>query len=73
MALNPEIFRHMNPRQIALTLAIDEDLTRQDFAAKAGKKCAACLDTGMANGRFCGCDAGQKLGHQSFGDQANVG
>lgn len=78
MSLDPRVFRHMNPCQIALALAIEEGVSRQAFANKAGKKCVPCMDTGMTNGRFCGCEAGQKLGNQSFGaalsrkDQANV-
>jgi len=69
MSLSPEVFRGLDPVQIALVLAIDAGHTKKAEASKRGASCVNCMDTGMAGPRFCGCENGQKLGLQSFGDQ----
>lgn len=73
MGLDPRMFRGMGAAQIAFVLAIDEAVERQGHAATIGAKCSKCLDTGMLSGRFCGCEAGGKLGVQGFANPTEGG
>ncbi len=67
MSLDPELFRHMTPSQIALTLTIDSALERDRQARVLGARCAECNDAGMArSGVMCACEAGRKLSSQAF-------
>lgn len=63
---DPEYFRGMSPGAMLQTLILDAADERQKAAAAAGARCHRCLDTGMDQGRFCGCDPGRKLAAQAM-------
>jgi hypothetical protein len=67
MARDPEFFRGLSPLAMLSVLIADEAADRHTKARAIGARCVRCADTGMEGGRFCGCEAGGKLGLQSSG------